>query len=66
MRSTNKDEILHRVARYYNSHEKALEWYKKPHNFFSLFMIEKASPKQMVEAGQGKQVLEWVKIVLGD
>jgi predicted metal-binding protein len=58
-----ENQILNIMELYYHSKDKALEWYKRPHNLLSDWK-HKESPEDMVKAGKGKQVLDFIKMVL--
>lgn len=61
MKNTEK-EILNLISMHYDKNqEKALTWYNTPHKILSDYG---KSPKQIVEEGRGKEVLEWLKMVL--
>jgi hypothetical protein len=59
-----KEKILSIMSTYYHDKDKALEWYEKPNSYFSVGFNEKASPKEMVDNDKGKEVLEWLKLLL--
>ena len=61
-----EEKILKTMTNYYHSEDKALEWYNRPNLYFQLWKIDKATPKQMVEAGEGEQVLHWIRVCIGD
>jgi hypothetical protein len=61
-----KDDIIKLVEHYYNNKEKTELWYRKPNIYFQKYNKDKISPSQMVEEGRGDEVLNWLKLLLGD
>lgn len=56
-----EEQILSLMTHYYLSEKKAKEWYTKPHRILS---DRNYSPKEMVDAGNGEEVLKWLKMIL--
>lgn len=59
-----EDKILTKMKLYYNDLKKALIWYQEPNMYFSI-ANRNASPKEMVEAGRGQEVLQWINLSIG-
>jgi len=59
-----EEKILSIMTIYYNNQDKAMEWYEKPSIYFSVGFKDKASPKDMVEENRGKEVIEWLELLL--
>ena len=53
--------ILQLVEAYYYSREQALKWYDEPHRLIDV--ENKRTPRQMVENGDGKMVLDWLEMI---
>lgn len=59
-------KILKRMTHYYKSVEKATDWYNKLNRYFTTgYKNQTATPKQLVNEGRGKEVLEWIKLTIG-
>ena len=55
-------QILSIIKGYYNNSQRAaIMWYNKPHRLLS---DKQETPKEMVESGRGKEVLNWIQTVL--
>jgi hypothetical protein len=60
-----KEKILYIATKYYGNEERAEIWYETPSLYFTTGFKTEASPKDMVEAGRGLEVLEWLNLILG-
>ncbi len=57
-------EILRILTQYFSSRKKALEVYKSPHLFFRDYTGLKRSMEEVVEMGNGEEVMNFLDMVL--
>ena len=64
MKQTKEEQtqiVLQLLTRYYVSREKAEEWLDTEHRLLS---NSNETPREMIERGNGKEVVSWLKMVL--
>lgn len=64
----DEERILHRMTYYYGDKQKAIEWYNKKNQYFSItkwYTEHKASPKEVVDDGRSQEVLKWISVTIG-
>lgn len=57
-----EEKILITMQIYFKSKDKAIKWYNTPNSNLSYYLNPKPTPKQYVDNGKGKELMEWIEL----